>query len=77
MDDYIPEMWSVQKDVIYAAIKAVEDGLEYARDCLTSHDIALGRTTKKNRTYAEIMEEEIQHMELTLAMLRACGPNQS
>lgn len=75
IDGYIPEVWSVQKDVIYAAIPAVESGLEYARECLTAHDSALGRTTHKNRTWAETMEKDIRHMERTLEMLRACGPN--
>jgi len=72
---YIPEVWRVKKDVIYAAIPAVESGLEYARECLAAHDSALGRTTRKNRTWAETMERDIRHMVRTLAMLRACGPN--
>lgn len=72
---YIPEIWSVEKDVIYAAILAVESGLEYARECLTAHDSALGRTTHKNKMWAETMEKDIRHMERTLAMLRACGLN--
>ena len=75
LDGYIPEIWRVEKDVIYAAIPAVESGLEYARECLTTHDSALGRTTHKNKTWAEAMERDIRHMERTLAMLRACGPN--
>ena len=75
LDGYIPEVWRVEKDVIYAAIPAVESGLEYARECLITHDSALGRTTYKNKTWAETMERDIRHMERTLAMLRACGPN--
>ena len=75
IDGYIPEVWFVAKDVIYAAIPAVESGLEYARECLTTHDSALGRTTHKNKTWAETMEKDIRHMESTLAVLRACGPN--
>lgn len=66
LDGYMREIWRVEKDVIYAAIPAVESGLEYARECLTSH---------KNKTWAETMERDIRHMERTLAMLRACGPN--
>jgi hypothetical protein len=75
IDGYIPEVWSVQKDVIYAATHAVESGLEYVRECLDAHDAALGRTTRKNKVWAETMENDIRHMERTLAMLKACGPN--
>jgi hypothetical protein len=72
---YQPEIWRVEKDTIYAAIPAVESGLEYARECLAQHETALGRTTLKNKTWAETMEKDIRHMERTLEMLRACGPN--
>ena len=75
MEGYIPEIWRVEKDVIYAATPAVEFGLEYARECLATHDSALGRTTHKNKTLAESMERDIRHMERTLAMLLVCGPN--
>lgn len=72
---YVPEIWPVQKDAIYAAIPAVESGLEYARECLANHEASLGRTTHKNKTWAETMENDIRHMERTLKMLRECGPN--
>jgi len=72
---YVPEIWRVEKDTIYAALPAVESGLEYARECLAQHENALGRTTLKNKTWAETMEKDIRHMERTLEMLRACGPN--
>lgn len=72
---YISEIWSVKKDAVYAAISAVESGLEYARECLIAHDAALSRTTYKNRKWAEAMEKDIRRMERTLGMLRACGPD--
>ena len=77
MDTYLPEIWRVEKDVIYAAIPAVENGLEYARECLAQHDAALGRTTLKNKAWAETMEKDIRHMERTLELLRACKPDNS
>lgn len=67
-----PEIWQVKKDVIYAAIPAVEAGLEYAKECLATHDTSLGRTTKKNKTWAETIEKDILHMETTLKMLKEC-----
>jgi hypothetical protein len=70
---YVPELWSIQKDTIYAAIIAVEAGIEYARECLSTHDSTLGRTTRKNKAWAETMEADIRSMEHALAMLRAGG----
>ena len=72
---YIPEVWSVKKDAICAAIHAIESGLEYARQCLSDHDAALGRTTHKNRTWAETIECDIQQMEHALDLLPVSQPN--
>lgn len=72
--EYQPELWTVKKDDIYAAIHAVQNGLDYARECLITHNSNLGRTTLKNRTWAERMEEDIRRMEGTLTALRLC-PN--
>ena len=72
---YIPEVWSVKKDAIYAAIYAIESGLEYARQCLTDHDASLGRTTHKNRTWAETIEGDIRQMENARDLLPVRQPN--
>ena len=58
-----------------ALIAAVESGIEYARECLATHDAYLGRTTMKNKRWAETMADDISHMERTLEMLRAREPN--
>lgn len=76
-ENYIPEVWRVRKDTIYAATSAVESGLEYARECLATHDAALGRTTRKNKAWAETMEKDIRHLTAPLDALRECGPNQT
>ena len=73
---YQPEIWQVEKNVIYASIPAVEAGLEYANELLAAHDRDLGRTTLKNKTWAETIEADIRHMSRTLEMLRACGTNE-
>lgn len=67
-----PETWQVKKDTIYAAITAVEDGLEFAKSSLEEHDLNFGRKTKKNKSWAETIEASIRHMELTLEMLKDC-----
>jgi hypothetical protein len=68
---YIPETWTVTKDVIYASIVSIKNGLEYARECLSQHESALGRTTYKNRTWAETIEKDILQMEKTLEDLKS------
>jgi len=71
MQTYIPETWTVPKDTIYASIDSIKNGLEYARECLSQHDISLGRTTYKNRTWAETIEGDIVQMEKTLKDLQS------
>lgn len=68
------KLWAVKKEYIYAAIEAVQNGLEYANSILISHDDALGRTTKKNRMWAEVIENDIRQMRQTLEDLRKRCP---
>ena len=68
---YQPEIWQVRKDYIYAAITSIQDGLGYAEECLQEHDGRLGRTTRKNKLWAEIMEKDIAQMRLSLEWLRS------
>ena len=68
---YEPEMWTVRKDYIYAAITSIQDGVEYAAECLQEHDKRFGRTTRKNKLLAEIMEKDIAQMRLSLEWLRS------
>lgn len=67
---YQPEIWSVKKDDIYAAITAIESGICYAQECLATHDLSLGRTTRKNKSSAERMESDLRQMALVHAALR-------
>lgn len=71
LPSYQPEMWTVRKDHIYMAIAAVDAGLDHAREVLTVHDSNLGRTTKKNLSWARILEADIRQMEECLRVLRA------
>ena len=56
------------------AITALESGLEYARECLTVHESNLGRTTLKNKLWAERMESDIRQMEKALKLLKEPVP---
>lgn len=73
-ETYQPEVWRVQKDVIYAAIPAVEAGLEYAKESLCIHDQSYGREIGRYKRVAAMIESDIAQMEGALLMLRACGP---
>jgi hypothetical protein len=66
LPQYECEKWIVRKDTMYAARVAIETGLEYAKECLSVHDINLGRGGIKNRVWAERMEADIVQMEKAL-----------
>lgn len=68
--EYIPEIWGVKKDTIYAAISALEAGLEYAQECLADHDQKLGRTIRRNREWAETIEEDIKKIKKSIEELK-------
>jgi hypothetical protein len=69
-NNYQPDIWHVKADTMYDTIVAMEAGLAYAKECLLTHETTLGRTTLKNKTWAEIIERDIRHLELTLKNLR-------
>ena len=48
---------------------ALENGIEYAQECLAQHDTNYGRTTQSNRTEAELIESHIRQMQAALATL--------
>ena len=66
---YTPEVWSVKKDTIYAAITALDLGLGYARDCLATNLMA----TPGHRLWAETTKANIRQMEDALNALRSEG----
>ena len=68
---YRPELWVVNKDSIYAAIYALELGLEYSQALLIDRDSQLGRTHPCNRSAAVQMELHIGAMKKALKMLKA------
>jgi hypothetical protein len=70
LQTYQPEKWIVEKDTIEALLLAAQNGLAYARECLAEHDTNLGRTTKKNQSWAETIERDIRQAELALELYR-------
>jgi|JI7StandDraft_1071085.scaffolds.fasta_scaffold307018_2 hypothetical protein len=47
----------------------LEVGLENTQCALIEHDANLGRTTRKNREWAETLEEDIKKMRLAIGHL--------
>jgi hypothetical protein len=70
MTTYQPEMWNVRKDYIYMAIAALDAALEHTRETLAVHDRDVGRTTKKNLTWARVLEADIRQMEECLRVFK-------
>jgi hypothetical protein len=68
--NYVPEIWNVEKDTIRALIFGVKNGLEYAKEALAEHDSSLGRTTKKNLSWALTIESDIRQMENALELCK-------
>lgn len=61
--EYTPEFVTVERDVLAInVLNAIRCGIEYAKDSLAEHDLSLGRTTRKNRVWAENMEADIRKM---------------
>ncbi len=70
LSEYQPEKWTVYKDDVYAAIDALDAGIEFSRELLADHHERLGRTTAKNRWWAEVLERGIEKMEKSRERLR-------
>jgi hypothetical protein len=70
VEQYIPELWTVEKDAIYAAKSALADGIEYTRELLANHDRDLGRNHRSNKIAAEHMEAAIRGMQAAIIGLR-------
>jgi len=70
VQQYIPDLWTVGKDAIYAAKGALADGIEYTRELLANHDRDLGRNHRSNKIAAEHMEAAIRGMQAALLGLR-------
>lgn len=64
-----PLCYMVEEHVMDLTRRALEAGLENTQGALLEHDAALGRTTRKNRTTAEMLERDIENMQTALSLL--------
>ena len=65
-----PEQISVDKEVLIAALKCITNSMETVICCLQDHDATLGRKTKKNKLWAELLESDIAELSLSKSKLR-------
>ena len=49
----------------------LEIGLENTQSALIEHDAVLGRTTRKNREWAETLESDIERMKVAVQRIHA------
>ena len=69
--EHITEIWQVKKDTIYSVIDSLKLGLEYAEECLITHDNNLGRTIPRNKREAECIEAHITQIKESIEELKA------
>jgi hypothetical protein len=65
-----PEMVSVDRELLIGALVVAEDAREWAVELLAVHDANLGRTTRKNRMWAQHLETRIAAAKASIAELR-------
>lgn len=66
-----PTFVSVDQEILRAAVIAIANGIETTVSMLTDHDASLGRTTRKNRQWAETLEDDIRAMRRVKHNLRS------
>lgn len=64
------EKWSVDKNLLRSCLDAIESGLEHTNSVLMEHDSCLGRTTRKNKSWAETLENDISLMKNCIERLK-------
>lgn len=75
--EYQPEMLTIKKDLIYKIIPCLQAGLENTQSVLMEHDAVLGRTTTKNKMWAETLEQEIRDMKDCIRQLKELNAGNS
>jgi len=65
-----PEKWPVDKNLLRSCLDAIESGLEHTNYVLIEHDSSLGRTTRKNKSWAETLENDIRLMKTCIERLK-------
>ena len=71
---YEPLMIQIPEQDLRNILDCLESGLESTQELLIQHDRNLGRTTKKNKMFAEMMESEIERTKTVIKQLKSSLP---
>ena len=70
MTELQPTLVGVNEEILRRALAIAEDAREFAQELLTRHDEDLGRTTLKNKMWAEQLEKSIAQAKVGIIELR-------
>lgn len=70
MSEYEPETIAIPTLEVENIIGALEAGLEHTQTVLAEHDTSLGRTTRKNQSWAETLEKDITLLRTRITFLK-------
>ena len=72
--DTPPTFIKVEETLFCEIYNQLNDSLEYMNDALSDHDNSLGRTTRKNRAYAAVIENDIRTAKRLISELESSLP---
>ena len=74
--EYKPKCRTIEENLLKNTVDGLTSGLEYAEMALQDHEIKLGRTTRKNKMWAEQIERDIDFLQKTIKNIKdTCGFN--
>lgn len=68
--EYQPETIAIPILELQNIVDALEAGLEHTQTVLAEHDASLGRTTRKNKSWAETLEKDIEFLKARIKLLK-------
>lgn len=69
LQTYQPETIAIPTLEVENIVDALEAGLEHTQTVLSEHDVSLGRTTRKNQSWAETLEKDIALLRTRITFL--------
>ncbi len=70
LPEYQPETIAIPALELQNIVDALEAGLEHTQTVLAEHDASLGRTTRKNQSWAEHLEKDIEFLKARIKLLK-------
>lgn len=70
IQEYQPETIAIPTLELQNIIDALQAGLEHTQTVLAEHDASLGCTTRKNQSWAETLEKDIEFLKARIKLLK-------